>query len=87
MTAVLIHLMSGILVTGYTVAGLFFLRFWSASRERLFAVFAAAFWILAVQRLLIALTHSIFEDQAFFYLLRLLAFLLIIGAIIDRNRR
>ena len=87
MTGVLIHLMSGMLVTGYTVAGLFFLQFWSASRDRLFAIFAAAFWILALQRLMIALTHSIFEDQALFYILRLLAFVLIIFAIVDKNRR
>lgn len=32
------------------VAGLFFLRFWRRSRDRFFAFFAAAFWLMALQR-------------------------------------
>ena len=83
----MMDLLSGILVAGDAVAGLFFLRFWVASRDRLFAMFAAAFWILGIQRLLLALTRTIVEDQAIFYSLRLLAFVIIIGAIVDKNRR
>lgn len=52
------------LVAGYLVAGLFFLRFWRASPDRLFASFAAAFWLLAA-----------------------LAFMLIIAAFADKNRK
>lgn len=80
-------LLSGILITGDAVIGLFFLRFWAVSRDRLFAMFAAAFWILGIQRLLLALTRTIVEDQAIFYTLRLAAFIIIIVAIIDKNRR
>lgn len=87
MIGAMINLLGGVLVTSYAVAGLFFLRFWYTSRDRLFAMFAAAFWILAIQRLLIAMTHSIFEDQALFYTIRLLAFIIIIVAIVDKNRR
>jgi hypothetical protein len=83
----MMDLISGILVAGDAVAGLFFLRFWLASRDRLFAMFAAAFWILGIQRLLLAVTRTIFEDQALFYTLRLAAFVIIIAAIIDKNRR
>ena len=83
----MIDVLSGILVGLDLVAGLFFLRFWAASRDRLFAMFAAAFWILGLQRLLLALTRSIMEDQAMFYSMRLLAFLIIIVAIVDKNRR
>jgi hypothetical protein len=79
--------LSGVLVGLDLVAGLFFLRFWASSRDRLFAMFAAAFWILGIQRVLLALTRSLVEDQAMFYSLRLLAFLIIIVAIIDKNRR
>ncbi len=79
--------LSGAVTFGFLVAGLFFLRFWYASRDRLFALFAAAFWMLAVQRLAIALTHAVVENQALFYILRLLAFIIIIFAIIDKNRR
>ena len=83
----MMELISGVLVAGDAVAGLFFLRFWLASRDRLFAMFAAAFWILGIQRLLLAVTRTIFEDQALFYTLRLAAFVIIIAAIIDKNRR
>jgi hypothetical protein len=83
----MIDALSGVLLALDWVAGLFFLRFWAASRDRLFAMFAAAFWILGVQRLLLTLTRSIVEDQAMFYTLRLLAFVIIIVAIVDKNRR
>ena len=80
------QLLSGVIVTGYLVAGLFFLRFWKQSRDRLFAMFALAFWLLAAQRLALALTTQIFEDVIWLYVIRLLAFLLILAAIIDKNR-
>jgi len=83
----MIELVSGALVAGYGIAGLFFLRFWRESRDRLFALFAAAFWILALQRLALAMTRTILEEQSGLYVLRLIAFVLIIGAIVDKNRR
>jgi hypothetical protein len=81
------ELLSGVLFTGYLVVGLFFLRFWASSRDRLFAMFAASFWLLALQRLLIALTRNWLEDQSLLYLIRLLAFTIIVVAIVDKNRR
>jgi amino acid transporter len=81
----LIHLASGAIVMGYFVAGLFFLRYWRDTRDRLFLVFAVAFWMLGVQRALINLVDVAAEDQAVFYLLRLAAFLLIIWAVVDKN--
>jgi hypothetical protein len=43
--------------------------------------------MLAVQRLAIALTREVLEHGAALYLLRLAAFLVIIWAIVDKNRR
>lgn len=83
----MINLIYGALFAGYAVAGLFFLRFWVASRDRLFAMFAAAFGILALQRIALALTRTVVEDQSALYLLRLLAFIIILVAIVDKNRR
>lgn len=83
----MIDALSGVILALDWVAGLFFLRFWIASRDRLFAMFAAAFWILGLQRLLLAATRQLVEDQAIFYTLRLLAFVIIIVAIVDKNRR
>ncbi len=82
----MIQLMSGAIVTGYLVTGLFFLRYWRQSGDRLFAIFAAAFWLLAAQRLALALTTQYFEDVTWLYGVRLVAFLLILLAIIDKNR-
>jgi hypothetical protein len=77
---------SGFIVMGYLVAGLFFLRFWRDTKDRLFAVFAVAFWLFGAQRLLLALVDVQREHEAVFYLLRLLGFLLIIWAVVDKNR-
>jgi hypothetical protein len=78
---------SGLLVMGYAVAGLFFLRFWKLSRDRLFAFFAAAFWLLALQRGALATLESDRQiGSAWLYVVRLLAFLLILAAIVDKNR-
>ena len=46
------------------------------------ATFASAFALLAIQRAVVALA----TDTTTIYLLRLLAFLLIIVAIVDKNR-
>ncbi|HEX8617369.1 MAG TPA: DUF5985 family protein [Thermoanaerobaculia bacterium] len=83
----MINIIFGALFAGYAVAALFFLRFWVSTRDRLFAMFSAAFAILAVQRVALALTRTVVEDQSAFYLLRLLAFIIILVAIVDKNRR
>ena len=82
----LTSLISGMLVAGYLVAGLHFLRFWKLSRDRLFLMFAVAFWLLASQRLALNLTAGLPEAAIYIYTLRLLAFVLIIVAIVDKNR-
>ena len=41
---------SALITAGYMVIGLFFLRFWRQAHDRLFGFFAAAFWLLALQR-------------------------------------
>jgi hypothetical protein len=50
-TSLVNDLMSGALIMGYFVAALFFQKFYKTTRDRLFALFATAFWILTVQRL------------------------------------
>jgi hypothetical protein len=80
------QLISGALVMGYFVAGLYFLRFWRDTRDRLFGIFAAAFWLLAAQRAALALAADPNGEQVLLYSVRLLAFVLILAAIIDKNR-
>ena len=83
----MIGLVSGMLAAGYFVAALFFARFWTQSRDRLFILFAAAFSLLAIQRVALTVSNAAMEDQTAFYVLRLVAFVIIALAIIDKNRR
>ena len=80
------EIIAGAMVAGYATAALFFLRFWTQSRDRLFAIFSGAFWLLAAQRFLLALHGGDDGRATWYYGLRLLAYLLILLAIIDKNR-
>ena len=79
-------LVAGAIAMGYVVGGLFFLKFWRDVRDRLFLLFAVAFGLLAVQRVALALAAASPEATLPLYGLRLLAFLIIIAAVIDKNR-
>jgi hypothetical protein len=79
--------LSGLVTMGYIVAGAFFLRFWSRTRDGLFAAFATAFWLLALAQALLTLSGIALEERAPIYLIRLAAFLLILIAIVVKNRR
>jgi hypothetical protein len=82
----LVQTMHGALAMGTLVVGLFFLRYWRATGDRLFVMFALAFWALGVNWLGLALLATTHEARTAFYLLRLLAFVLILAAIVDKNR-
>ena len=80
------QLISGALIAGYLTAGLFFLRFWKSTHDRLFMLFALAFGVMAVQRLVQSLWIVASEDVPYMYIMRLIAFIIIIIAIVDKNR-
>lgn len=75
---------AGALTAGYLVIALFFLRFSRDTGDRLFAIFATAFFLMAVQRY--ALFYYGATASEWVYGLRLVAFLLILFGIIDKNR-
>ena len=87
MSNTVIHLLSGAIAMGFATAGIFFLRFWWESRDRLFAMFALSFFALAVGRVLLSLLQDLGEQRILLYLLRLTAFLVILVAILDKNLR
>lgn len=68
------------------VVGLFFLSYWRKTRDRFFGLFAAAFWLMTLNRVVLFWLGSTSEHQELVYVSRLLAFLLIIFAIVDKNR-
>ncbi|HWN95135.1 MAG TPA: DUF5985 family protein [Methylomirabilota bacterium] len=76
----------GAIMMGFLVASLFFLRFHRRTHERLFAIFAASFFVLTIERIVLACIHPQAEFRPYVYVIRLIAFLLIIIAIVDKNR-
>ena len=86
MLSPLFYMLSGLIVAGDLVAALFFLKFWRRSADTLFAIFSAAFLLLALGQALLALTDVPVEERSWIYLLRLAAFILIILGIVHKNR-
>jgi hypothetical protein len=76
----------GATTLGAWVIGLFFLRFWKQTRERLFLYFAAAFWMLAANWLILAISNPPDEGRHWVYAMRIVAFLTLIAGILDKNR-
>ena len=76
---------SGLITMGYVIAGVFFLRFWRRTRDALFAVFAAAFWLFALNQALVALLGVTGDERGWIYLVRLAAFILIIVGVLKKN--
>jgi hypothetical protein len=73
---------TGAIAMGYAVAGLFFLRFWRKSRDRLFALFALAFFVLSANRV----GSAVAAEADYVYWVRFAAFALILAAVVDKNR-
>jgi hypothetical protein len=69
------------------VAGLIFLRMWRESRDRLYALFASAFWLEALGRIGLLWTPDAGQADVSRYALRIVAYGMIVLAIIDKNVR
>jgi hypothetical protein len=78
-------LVGGIAVASF-VAGLFFFRFWLHTRDRFFIFFALSFWIEAANRVAMVVFSEPNEGEPGYYVVRLVAYGLIIAAIVDKNR-
>ena len=81
----MIEFMSGALTLGFVVAALFFLRFWRRTRDRLFLAFAIAFVLLALNQALAQWLGAADERVGYTYLLRVIGFVLILAAVVDKN--
>jgi hypothetical protein len=82
----MMEVLSGLIVAGYFVCGLFFLKFWRNTSDSLFLIFSIAFVALGVQRLMLVTFAGVDGAQIYLYLLRLVAFSLILIAIVIKNR-
>ena len=87
MSAATSQFVSGLITMGFLIAGLFFLRFWTRTRDLLFAAFAAAFWLLAANQALVAVLDIPRDERSWIYLLRVAAFAMIIAAVVWKNKK
>lgn len=79
--------LAGAIVMGFAMAALLFLKFWHRSREGLFLAFSASFLLLGINQALLTLSGIPVEERSSLYLIRLVAFLLIIAALLWQNRK
>ena len=81
----LIHFLAGAVACAYAIAGGYFLRFWARTRDRLFLSFSWAFFLLALNQALVTLLGDLDERVGYAYVLRVVGFLLILVAIVQKN--
>ena len=80
----MIAFLHGMVAMGFIIAGLFFLRFWRRTKDRLFFVLALAFWLLALGQAFLGVSGA-YPDQSWEFVPSLGAFSLLILAILMKN--
>lgn len=83
---ILLNFLYGAVTFGFLIAALFFLRFWTRTRDGLFLAFSVAFLLLGAVQAILALGDIPVEERSWVYTIRLAAFLLILLAIVRKNR-
>jgi hypothetical protein len=78
---------AGTLVMATFAIGVHFLKFWRLSKDRFFIWFAIAFWVFGLGWIIRVFQPGVPEHGHWGYVPRLVAFLMIIFAILDKNRR
>ncbi len=78
--------LSGAITLGFLIAGVFFLRFWKRTDDSLFLAFAVAFALLGLGQAIQALANIPEEERSYIFLIRLAAFIIILAAIVRKNR-
>jgi len=75
----------GVIATSSLIAGVFFLKFWKKTRDSLFLAFSLAFFVEGLNRSAVLFLAKPNEGSPYIYIVRLLAFLLILAAILHKN--
>ncbi len=78
--------LAGAFMMASIVAGLLFQHFWQQTGDKFFRSFSIAFWLLAIERVAYLLLNAKYEDRSFIYLIRFVAYIVIILAILNKNR-
>lgn len=81
----MIDFLSGAVTLAYFIAGVFFLKFWRKTRDRLFFRFATAFWLFALNQVVIFAMGATDERAGYAYILRIAGFIIILFAVVEKN--
>lgn len=81
------HFLGGAVAMGFAIAALLFLKFWKRTEDALFLAFATSFLLLGINQALLSLANIPIEERSGLYLIRLGAFMIIIGALWTKNRQ
>src|SRR5687768_15047993 len=84
-TPAIVAFLNGAVAMAYLVAGVYFLRFWRKTRDRLFLSFSAAIVLLATNLAIVVTLGVDDERTGYSYVLRVLGFLLILYGILRKN--
>jgi hypothetical protein len=86
MNTFLTSFLSGLITMGFLIAALFFFRFWKRTQDALFVTFGFAFLLFALNQALIGISEMSGEERSLLYIPRLMAFALLIAAIVGSSR-
>ena len=75
----------GVIAMSSLTAGVFFLKFWRETHDSLFLSFAVAFIIETINRIAVLFFAKPNEGSPIIYVIRLIAFLIILAAIVKKN--
>jgi hypothetical protein len=81
----MIEFLSGVVTCGYLVAGGLFFQLWRATGDRLHRAFALACPLFALNQVLAAAIVTPTEPSSLIYALRILGFVILLGALVDRE--
>ncbi|HEX6831937.1 MAG TPA: DUF5985 family protein [Rudaea sp.] len=83
----MIDFLYGAIAMAGAIAGLVFLRYYQRTRDRFFLFFAASFWLEALGRVLSVYIPQFDDQGGEKFVLRVVAYALILIAILDKNRK
>jgi hypothetical protein len=86
-SAQILTFMHGAITLACFLIGLKFLKFWRSSKDRFFLWLSSAFFVFTTGWIIRAFASASSDHAHYVFVPRLVAFLLIIAGVLDKNRR
>ena len=81
----MILMLVGAIVTLSFLVSLYFVKFWFRTRDRFFLFFALSFFAMGCNRILYGISQTSEENDFLVFSIRLLSYIFIAIAIVDKN--